>query len=88
MLLNIITNQLFSFLLSSDVIAPASLLGGPPPSLMLIPGTSSLSRIPGQPPLPLNPAMNDAPLEFNKNKGKPPMPVMGVGESNLVWGCF
>lgn len=25
----------------------------------------------------LNPAMNDAPLEFNMNKNKPPMPVSG-----------
>jgi hypothetical protein len=26
----------------------------------------------------LNPAMNDAPLEFNVNKNKPPMPIAGM----------
>jgi len=26
----------------------------------------------------LNPAMNDAPLEFNMNKNKPPMPISGM----------
>ena len=36
-----------------------------------------MPRQPGPQSNLLNPAMNDAPLEFNVNKNKPPMPIPG-----------
>lgn len=37
-----------------------------------------------QPSIGNNPGMNDAPLEFNTNKNKPPMPIAGNNSLNII----
>lgn len=53
----------------------SGMMGGPMmPSMM--PGFPHMPVMPEQ--QLVNPGLNDAPLEFNTNKNKPPMPISGI----------
>lgn len=49
------------------------MMGGMMPGMM--PGFPQMPMMPDQ--QLVNPGLNDAPLEFNTNKNKPPMPITG-----------
>ena len=59
--------------MSAAMPGPSSLLG---PAQMAQPTIGPQAMPPGMISM-LDPATNNQPLQFNTNKGKPPMPVMG-----------
>ena len=52
----------------------SGMMGGPMMAGMM-PGCPQMPIMPDQ--QLVNPGLNDAPLEFNTNKNKPPMPISG-----------
>ena len=78
-------------LFTGPMMSGGPMVGGPmPPPPPPIPlGTPTVSAPMGQigpqvlPAGMVDPATNNQPLQFNMNKGKPPMPIMGGGMEDV-----
>lgn len=58
-------------------LVPGSMMGGPHMMAGMMPGFPQMPLMPPDQAQLVNPGLNDAPLEFNTNKNKPPMPITG-----------
>ncbi|XP_073968679.1 ecto-NOX disulfide-thiol exchanger 1 isoform X2 [Rhodnius prolixus] len=59
-------------------LVPGSMMGGPHMMAGMMPGFPQMPLMPPDQAQLVNPGLNDAPLEFNTNKNKPPMPITGA----------
>ncbi|KAK9502701.1 hypothetical protein O3M35_011416 [Rhynocoris fuscipes] len=58
-------------------LMPGGMMGGPHMMTGMMPGFPQMPLMPPDQAQLVNPGLNDAPLEFNTNKNKPPMPITG-----------